>query len=162
MNRKITVKPQLLRSMSARSEWREGSSSAKEDDTMSMANEMSRMSFEPARHSIDRSMSLDRKVIGYKTATITEPIYEDELLKNLTIEICYETTNTNPNSIYILVKICIEGYNEYELNTYIDSGCSVCYGKRSLFLEFMWKKTKNPLQVKTANNNIMSHNDAIE
>ena len=53
----------------------------KENDTMSMANEMSRMSFESARHSIDRSMSLDRKVIGYKTMTISELIYEDEVLK---------------------------------------------------------------------------------
>ena len=53
--------------MSARLEWGEGSSSAKEDikedNTMSMASEMSRMSFEPARHSIDRSKSLGRKVI---------------------------------------------------------------------------------------------------
>ena len=43
-NRKITIKPQLLRRMSAKSEWEEGSSSAKEDvkndDTMSMASEM--------------------------------------------------------------------------------------------------------------------------
>jgi len=54
------------------------------------------MSFEPARYIIDRSMSLDRKVIGYKTRTISEPIYEEELVKNLTIEICYEATNTNP------------------------------------------------------------------
>ena len=111
--RKMTIKPQLLRSMSTRSEWGEGSSSAKdvkEDDTMSMASEMSRMSFEPARHSVDRSMSLDRKVIGYKTRTISEPIYEDELLKDLTMEICYEATKTNPNSIYIPIKICLEGY----------------------------------------------------
>jgi len=54
--------------MSTRSEWGEGSSLAKEDikedDTMSMASEMSRMSFEPARHSVYQSMSLDRKVIG--------------------------------------------------------------------------------------------------
>ena len=95
--------------MSERSEWGEGSSSAKdevkEDDTMSIASEMGRMSFESARHSIDRSMSLDRKVVGYKTRTITEPIYEDKLLKNLTMEICYEATNTNPNSIYIPIKI---------------------------------------------------------
>ena len=79
---------------SARSEWGEGSSSAKEenkeDDAMSMASEISRMSFEPARHSVDRNISLDRKVIGYKIRTISEPIYEDELLKNLTMEICYE------------------------------------------------------------------------
>ena len=46
-----------------------------------MASEMSRMSFESVRHSVDRSMSLDRKVIGYKSRTISEPIYEDELLK---------------------------------------------------------------------------------
>jgi len=65
---KITIKPQLLKSMSTKSEWGEGSSSAKEenkeDDAMSVASEMSRMSFELARHSVDRSMSLDRKVIG--------------------------------------------------------------------------------------------------
>ena len=41
---------------------------------MSMASEMSRMGFESARHSVDQSRSLDRKVIGYKTRTISEPI----------------------------------------------------------------------------------------
>ena len=85
---KITIKPQLLRSMSTRSEWGEGSSSAKEENKEDDA--MSRMSFKSPRHSVDRSMSLDRKVIGYKTRTVSEPIYEDELLKNLTMEICYE------------------------------------------------------------------------
>jgi len=94
---------------------------------MSMASEMSRMSFEPTRHSVDRSISLDRKVIGYKIRTISEPIYEDELVKNLTMEIWYEATNTNPNSIYIPIKICFEGYNQYELTAYIDSGCSICF-----------------------------------
>ena len=44
----------------------------KEEDTMSMADDMSRMSFEPARYSADQSMSLDRKVIGYKTRTISD------------------------------------------------------------------------------------------
>ena len=72
-----------------------------------------------------------------KLRTISEPIYEDELLKNLTMEICYEATNTNPNSIYIPIKICLEGYNQYELTAYIDSTCSVCFGKRSLFSEIM-------------------------
>jgi len=127
-----------------------------------MASEMSRMSFESVRHSVDRSMSLDRKVIGYKTRTISEPIYEDELLKNLTIEICYEATNTNPNSIYIPIKICFEGYNLYELTAYTDSSCSVCFEKKSLFPEFMWKKAKNSLQVRIAVNSITSHNEAIE
>ena len=83
--------------MSARLEWREGSSSTKEelkeDDTISMTTEMSRTSFKPARHIIDRSMSLDRKFIGYKTRTVSELIYEDELVKNITMEICYEVTN---------------------------------------------------------------------
>jgi len=119
--------------MSARSEWREGSTSAKEDikedDTMSMASEMSRISFEPTRHSVDRSMSLDRKVIRYKTRIISEPIYEDELLKSSTMKICNEATNINHNSIYIPIKICLEGYNQYELTAYIDSGCSVCFRK---------------------------------
>ena len=152
--------------MSTRSNWGEGSSSSKEelkeDDTMSMTSEMSRMSFEAARPSIDRLTSLDRKVIGYKTRTVSEPIYDDELVKNMTMEICYEATNTNPNSIYIAIKVCLEGYNKYELCTYIDSGCSVCFGKRSLFLEFMWKRAKNPLQVRIADNSIMNHNEAIE
>ena len=80
-NGKITIQPQLLRSISARSEWGDGSSSAKEelkeDNTMSMASEMSKMSFEPARHSVDRSMSLERNVIRHKTRTVSEPIYED-------------------------------------------------------------------------------------
>jgi len=60
-NGKITTKPQLLRSMSARSKWGEGSSSTKEDlqedDTMSMANKISKMSSEPLRQSVDRSMN---------------------------------------------------------------------------------------------------------
>ena len=62
------------------------------------------MSFEPVRHSVNRSMIPNRKVIGYKTRTISEPIYEDELLKNLTMKICYEATNTNLNSFYIPIK----------------------------------------------------------
>ena len=86
----------------------------------------------------------------------------DELVKNMTMEISYEATNTNPNSIYIPIKVCLEGYNKYELCTYIDSGCSVCFGKRTLFPEFMWKRAKNPLQVRIADNSVMSHNEAIE
>ena len=46
-----------------------------------MASEMSTMSFEPTRHSVDRSMSLVKNIIGYKTRTISEPINEDELVK---------------------------------------------------------------------------------
>ena len=34
--------------------------------------------------------------------------------------------------------------------------------KRLLFPEFMWKRAKNPLQVKIADNSIMSHNEGIE
>ena len=49
-NGKITIKPQLLKSMSARSDWGEGSSSTKEelkeDDTISMVSEMRIMNFE--------------------------------------------------------------------------------------------------------------------
>ena len=100
------------------------------------------MSFESTRPSVDRSMSLDIKAIGYKTRTVSEPIYEDELVKNMTMEISYEATNTNPNSIYIPIKVCLEGYNTYELCAYIDSDCSVCFEKRTLFSEFMWKRTK--------------------
>ena len=127
--------------MSARSEWGEGSSSAreefKEDDTISMTSDMSRMSFKFTRPSVDWSMSLERKVYRYKIRTISELIYEDELVKNMTMKICYEVTNTNPNSIYIPINVCLEGYNKYELCAYIDSGCFVCFCKRLLFLEFM-------------------------
>ena len=62
---------------------------------------------------------------------------------------------TNPNSIYVPIKICIEGYNLYELTAYIDSGCSVCFGKRLLFPEFMWKKAQRSLQVRIADNSII-------
>jgi len=51
-------------------------------------------------------MSLNRKVICYTTRMVSEPIYENELVKNITIEICYEVTNTNPNSIYIPINVC--------------------------------------------------------
>jgi len=70
------------------------------------------MTFEFARPSVDQSMSLEKKVHGYKTRSISEPIHGDELVKNMTMEICYEATNTNPNSIYILIKLCSEGYNK--------------------------------------------------
>ena len=111
-----------------------------------MTSEMSRMNFESTRPSVDRSMNLDRKVIGHWTKTVSEPIYEDELVKNTIIEICYKVTNTNPNSIYIAINICSKGYNKYELCTYIDNGCSVCFGKRLLYPEFMLKRAKNLLQ----------------
>jgi len=75
--------------MSTRSDWGEGSLSAKEDlkedDTISITGEMSRMSFEAVRPNLDRLISLKRKVIGYKSRTVSEPIYEDELVKNMTI-----------------------------------------------------------------------------
>jgi len=90
------------------------------------------MSFEPPRHNINQSMSFDRKVIGYKTRTVGEPIYEDELVKILTMEICYEVTNTNPNRISISINVCLE-CNRYELCAYIDSGCSICFGKNNLY-----------------------------
>jgi len=48
------------------------------------------MSFEFTRPSVDRLISLDRKVIGYKTRTASEPICDDELVKNMTMEICSE------------------------------------------------------------------------
>lgn len=44
---------------------------------------------------------------------------------------------TNVNSIYIPIKIHIEGFNTYELCAYLDSGCSICFGKRKLFPKYM-------------------------
>jgi len=78
------------------------------------------------------------------------------------MEIFYEVTSINSNSIYMPINIYLERYNKYELCAYIDSGCSVCFGKISLFSEFIWKKVKNPLQVGIADNSIISHNEAIE
>ena len=83
-----------------------------EADTVSMTSEMSRMSFEFTRRGIDRSLNLDREVIGYKTITISELIYEDELVKNMTTKISYEITNTNSNSIYVPINVCLERYNK--------------------------------------------------
>jgi len=86
-------------------------------------------------------MSLNGKVIVYKTRTINALIYEDELSKMWLWK--YATViNTNPNSICIPINVCSEAYNKYKLCAYIDSGCSVCFRKRSLFLEFMWKKSQ--------------------
>jgi len=56
-------------------------------------------------------MNLDRKVIGHKMRTVSEPTYEDELVKNLTMQICHEAIGTNPNSIHITIDICLYGYN---------------------------------------------------
>ena len=70
--------------------------------------------------------------------------------------------NTNPNTIYILINMCLEGYCKYDLCTYIDSGCYVCFEKMSLFSEFIKKIGNNPLQVWIAHNSIMSHNEVIE
>lgn len=127
-----------------------------------MTSEMSRMSFELMRHSVDQSMSQDRKVIGYKTKTISDPICEDELVKNMIMEICYGATNTNPNHIYITINVCSDGYNKYELCPYIDSDCSARFEKKCLFLEVTWRKAKNPLPIRVANNSIMSHYKAIK
>jgi len=107
-------------------------------------------------------MSLERKVIWYNIRTVNEPIYEDKLVKNMTMEICYEVTNTNPISIYILINVWIEGCNKYESCVHIDSGCSACFEKRSSFLEFTWERVKSHLQVKIVDNTIMSHYEAIE
>ena len=127
--------------MSTRSDWGERSSSPKEDlkedDAISMTREISTMSFESARRSVDRIISLDRKIIRYNKRTISELIYEHELVRNMTMEICYEATNTNHNSIYIPIKVCLERYNEYELCAYIDSDSSVYFEKRILFSKFM-------------------------
>ena len=132
--------------MSTRSNWGEGSSYAKEelkkDDTISMTSEMSRMSFETARPSIDWLTSLDRKIIACKSRTVSEPIYEDELVKNMTIKICYEAVNTNPNSIYIPIKVCLKGYNKYKLCTYINSGCSYALKRKHYFQYLYGKKSR--------------------
>jgi len=110
-------------------------------------------------------MSVDRKNIGYKTRIVSELIYEDELVQNITMEICYKATNTNPSSIYISRNICLEGYNRYELYGYINSDYSVCFHKKSIllgFIGFMWKKVKNLLRVRIYDNSIMSHNEVIK
>ena len=54
-----------------------------------------------------------------------------------------EVTNTNPNSVYIPINVCLEGYNKYELCAYIDSGCPVCFEKISLFPEFVEQSQKS-------------------
>ena len=61
--------------MSVKSEWGEGSSTTKEvkDDTIGITSKMSRVSFESARHTVDLSMGLDRKLIVHKTRTTSEP-----------------------------------------------------------------------------------------
>lgn len=60
-----------------------------------------------------------------------------------------------------IINVCLDGYNKYKLCAYMDSGCSACFRKISLFSEFKWKRVKNHLQVRIADNSIMSHNEAI-
>jgi len=119
------------------------------------------LSFKPLRHSIDQSKSLGRKIIGWKTRTISESIYADELVINLTMKICYEATNTDPNIIYILIKICLERYNKYELFAYTDTDCFACSEKITIFRIYV-KKAKSSLQLRIVDNSIMSHNETIE
>ena len=52
-------------------------------------------SFESRWHSVDQL-----RIVRYKTRTVSEPICEDELVKNMTIKICYEVTDNNPNNTY--------------------------------------------------------------
>jgi len=89
-----------------------------------------------------RNMSLDRKVIEYKIRTISEPIYEDKLVKNITMEICYEATNTNPNSIYTPIKIYLEGYNQYKLTPTYIAGILSAWKKDHYFQNLCVKKPK--------------------
>ena len=63
---------------------------------MGMASEISRMSFERARHSINQSMSLIESHL-LQSKDFNWEIYEDELFKYLTMEICYEASIANPN-----------------------------------------------------------------
>jgi len=79
-NGRITIKPQLLRSMSAKSGWRERSLIAKEELKEDVVWPLKWVEWvEPGRHHVDRSMNLYRKIIRYKTRTISEPIDEDKL-----------------------------------------------------------------------------------
>ena len=79
------------------------------------------MSFEHARRSVNQSISLDRKIIGYKARNGREPICEE--VKNITMEIYEEDTNTNSNGIHTLINVCLERYNKHKLCANIDSGC---------------------------------------
>ena len=93
---------------------------------------------------------------------MSKPIHDDKVVENMPTEICYEVSNANPNSVYIPRNVRLEGSNKYELHAYIDSGCSINFGKKkSLFPIFMRMKAKNFLQVRIADNGIMSHNEAI-
>lgn len=75
---------------------------------------------QPARHSLDISSCSNlkinedpinpiiekRKVIGYKTKTVSERVYGDKV--NMQMEAYNEISSTNPNNIYIPIDICIE------------------------------------------------------
>ena len=119
-----------------------------------MTSEMARMSFNSSRHSAYKNMSLDRKAIGYNMGTINEPIYENELVINVTMQICYEGTNPNPNSIYIPINICLE-------NELVNANCVLSLIlvvlsilEKDHFQNLCGKKVKNSLQVRTANNSV--------
>mgnify|MGYP000988156972 CR=1 FL=1 len=130
---------------------------------------MADISINPPRKSVS-----ERKITGYRTVTTSVPVYEEE--ENLMIKIRDDNEEdyekyvrryhknkiqnnkvffTNENSIYIPVTVCLEDFNSYELYAYVDSGCSICFGKRTLFPNYMWKKQENPIKVTIANNENM-------
>ena len=59
-------------------------------------------------------MSLDTKSVIYKRRILNKLLYDDEIVKNMTIEICIEVTYTNPNGICTPKNIYLERYNKYE------------------------------------------------
>jgi len=60
----------------------------------------------------------------------------------MTLEICCEARNTNPNSIYIPINVNLEGYYRYELCAYIDSDCVVCLKKKTFIFRIYVGKSQ--------------------
>ena len=59
----------------------------------------------------------------------------------------------------MVINICLEGFNRYELCAFVDTGCSVCFGKKALFPEFIWQKSRRPIQVRLVDDSIMVHSE---
>ncbi|KAL2497820.1 orf y [Abeliophyllum distichum] len=59
---------------------------------------------------------------------------------------------TNPNSIYIPIKLSFEGYRKYTIHAYVDTGVSVCTASKWIIPKQFWVQSEKTLNLKIADN----------
>ncbi|UTQ50644.1 MAG: reverse transcriptase (domains: peptidase, RT, RNase H) [Plant associated caulimovirus 1] len=62
---------------------------------------------------------------------------------------------TNPNSTYIKVQLKFQGYRQYHLHGYIDTGASICVANQYVIPSYKWEDAKNRISVQIANTDVI-------